>query len=108
MITNLISNSIKFTHDDGVITVRVEDKEERGTVLISVADNGIGIPNKYHTSLFDKFIRARRPGLRQEASIGLGMSIIKTIVEWHKGKIWFESKENEGTTFYVQILKSQG
>jgi two-component system sensor histidine kinase VicK len=102
-IINLITNAIKFTQDDGVITVHVEDKEDRGTVLIRVADNGIGIPKKYHASLFDKFTKARRPGLREEPTVGLGMSIIKTIVEWHKGKIWFESEEDKGATFYVEI-----
>jgi two-component system sensor histidine kinase VicK len=106
VITNLVSNSIKFTPDDGRITLRVEDKEDSGTVLISVEDTGIGIPKKYHASLFDKFTKARRPGLREEPSVGLGMSIIKTIVEWHKGKIWFESEENKGTTFYVEIPKN--
>lgn len=105
VITNLISNSLKFTQDNGIITLRVEDKEEAGKVLITLEDNGIGIPEKYHASLFDKFTKARRPGLRQEPSVGLGMSIIKTIVEWHKGKIWFESVENKGTTFYVEIPK---
>jgi two-component system sensor histidine kinase VicK len=106
VITNLISNAIKFTQDDGRITVRVEDKEDSGTLLITVEDNGIGIPKKYHASLFDKFTKARRPGLRHEPSVGLGMSIIKTIVEWHKGRIWFESEENKGTTFYIEIPKN--
>lgn len=106
VITNLISNSIKFTPDNGTITVRIEEKEDadgRGTLLISVEDNGVGIPEKYHATLFDKFTKARRPGLKNEPSIGLGMSIIKTIVEWHNGRIWFESEENKGTTFYVEI-----
>jgi two-component system sensor histidine kinase VicK len=105
VITNLISNAIKFTQDDGKITVRIEDKEKAGTVLITVEDNGIGIPEKYHATLFDKFTKARRPGLRKEPSVGLGMSIIKTIVEWHKGRIWFESQENKGSAFYVEIPK---
>ena len=103
VINNLISNSIKFTHDDGVISLRVEEKKK--TILITVQDNGIGIPKKYHDGLFDKFTKARRPGIRGEESVGLGMSIIKTIVEWHTGKIWFESEENKGTTFYVEIPK---
>jgi len=108
-IGNLIYNAIKFTHDDGTISVRVEDKEDtdgQSTVLISVEDNGIGIPKKYHGSLFDKFTKARRPGLRQEPTTGLGMSIIKTIVEWHNGRIWFESEENKGSIFYVEIPKN--
>jgi two-component system sensor histidine kinase VicK len=103
IINNLISNAIKFTKDDGEIILTLEDKQD--ALFISVADNGIGIPAKYHDKLFEKFTQARRKGLKGEPSTGLGMSIIKTIVEWHNGKIWFESKENEGTTFYIEIPK---
>lgn len=102
-IANLISNAVKFTPDDGTISIRVDDLEETGTVRITIRDNGVGIPRKYHASLFDKFTKARRPGLRQEPTTGLGMSIIKTIIEWHQGKIWFQSEENQGTTFFVEI-----
>jgi two-component system, OmpR family, sensor histidine kinase VicK len=103
-INNLISNAIKFTPDGGEITVALEEKED--TVLIRVADTGIGIPEKYHATLFDKFTRARRTGVKGEPSVGLGMSIIKTIVEWHQGKIWFESQENKGTTFFIEVPKT--
>lgn len=103
VINNLVSNAIKFTKDNGEITLRLEDKKD--SVLISVADNGVGIPEKFHDKLFDKFTKARREGLKGEPSVGLGMSIIKTIVEWHGGKIWFDSKENEGTTFYIELPK---
>lgn len=103
-INNLISNAIKFTPDGGIITVSLEEEEE--AVLFKVADNGIGIPEKYHVTLFEKFTNARRPGIKGEPSVGLGMSIIKTIVEWHHGKIWFESEVNKGTTFYISLPKS--
>lgn len=101
VINNLISNSMKFTPNGGTIHVRIEKKLDK--VLISVADNGIGIPEKYHTKLFDKFSDARRTGLKGEESVGLGMSIIKTIVEWHGGQIWFESTQEVGSTFYIEI-----
>lgn len=102
-INNLISNAIKFTPEGGEITVALEEKES--SVLIKVADTGIGIPQKYQAALFEKFSPARRTGIKGEPSVGLGMSIIKTIVEWHQGKIWFESQENKGTTFYIEIPK---
>jgi two-component system sensor histidine kinase VicK len=105
-INNLISNAIKFTPEGGVITVRAS--EESDHILISVADNGIGIPENLQEGLFDKFTKARRPGLRGEESVGLGMSIIKTIVEWHQGEIRFESRENQGTTFYIRLPKGVG
>ena len=103
-INNLISNAIKFTPDGGIITVSVEEEEE--AVLFKVADDGIGIPERFHATLFDKFTNARRPGIKGEPSIGLGMSIVQTIVEWHHGRIWFESEENKGTTFYISLPKS--
>ena len=103
VINNLISNAIKFTPDGGEITVALEEKED--TVLIKIADTGIGIPGKYHATLFEKFTTARREGIKGEPSVGLGMSIIKTIVEWHQGHIWFESEVNKGTTFYIEIPK---
>ncbi len=102
-INNLISNAIKFTPDNGVIQVSVAEEED--AVLFKVADDGVGIPAKYHDVLFEKFTDARRPGLKGEPSIGLGMSIIKTIVGWHKGVIWFESEENKGSTFYIRLPK---
>jgi two-component system sensor histidine kinase VicK len=102
-LNNLISNAIKFTPEGGVITVSLKDEKE--AVLITVEDNGIGIPKKYHSTLFDKFTNARRPGLDGEPSTGLGMSIIKTIVDWHQGHIWFESEENKGTTFFIELPK---
>ena len=102
-INNLISNAIKFTPAGGTITLSLEDRKT--TVHIVVADNGIGIPEKFHANLFDKFNNASRIGLKGEPSVGLGMSIIKTIIDWHDGKIWFESEENKGTTFHVEIAK---
>lgn len=104
VINNLISNAIKFTPDGGTIAIRVTEENEK--VLISISDTGIGIPEKFHPTLFEKFSSARRTGLKGEPSVGLGMSIIKTIVEWHKGKIWFESQENAGTTFYIALDRS--
>jgi len=103
VINNLISNALKFTPEGGSIHVKVKDKKKE--VLLSVADTGIGIPKKFHATLFDKFGDARRSGLKGEHSTGLGMSIIKTIVEWHSGKIWFETEEGKGTTFYIQLPK---
>lgn len=105
VVTNLLSNAVKFTHEDGQITVRIEDRPETGTVLISVADNGIGIPEALQAGIFDKFTKSRRPGVRGEPSIGLGMSLVKLIVGWHNGRVWFESGENQGSTFFVEISR---
>ncbi|QHT67622.1 PAS domain-containing protein [Rhodocytophaga rosea] len=103
VLNNLISNAIKFTRDNGTISLHVEEKQD--TILITVADNGIGIPKTSQPVLFEKFTKARRPGLRGEKSVGLGMSVIKTIVELHQGTIWFESEEDEGSQFFIEIPK---
>jgi two-component system sensor histidine kinase VicK len=101
VINNLISNALKFTPKGGSIDINLEEKDK--CVLISVSDTGIGIPKDFHDTLFEKFTSARRRGLKGEVSTGLGMSIIKTIVEWHGGSIWFKSEENVGTTFFIEI-----
>lgn len=100
-INNLLSNAIKFTPDGGVINLRLEEQADQ--VLIQIEDNGIGIPDHLQEKIFEKFSKARRPGLKGEPSTGLGMSIIKTIIEWHGGRIWLESEENKGTTFFIEL-----
>jgi len=101
VINNLLSNALKFTPDGGEINVFLSKKES--TVLMVVQDSGVGIPGKFQAELFEKFSSARRPGLKGEDSVGLGMYITKTIVEWHNGRIWFESEEGKGTTFFIEI-----
>jgi two-component system sensor histidine kinase VicK len=101
VINNLISNSIKFTREGGHIAVGLEQHPDH--VLITVADDGIGIPTHLLPVLFDRFTKARRPGLRGEKTTGLGMYIIETIVRLHKGHIWVESQENVGTTFFIRL-----
>ncbi|TCD15828.1 ATPase [Pedobacter psychrodurus] len=103
VINNLISNSLKFTADHGNITLHAEDCDS--TVLITVTDNGIGIPEELQAGLFDRLPETLRPGLKGEESGGFGMGIIKAIVELHQGKIWFKSKIGTGTTFYIELPK---
>ncbi|MFF5382514.1 PAS domain-containing sensor histidine kinase [Pedobacter suwonensis] len=103
VINNLISNSIKFTADYGNINIHAEEYES--TVLITVADDGIGIPEELQAGLFNHLPETLRPGLKGEESGGFGMGIIKAIVDLHQGKIWFESKTGAGTTFYIELPK---
>jgi len=103
VINNLISNSIKFTADYGHITLHAEEYEK--TVLITVADDGIGIPEELHAGLFSHLPETLRPGLKGEESGGFGMGIIKAIVDLHQGRIWFKSKIGVGTTFYIELPK---
>jgi two-component system sensor histidine kinase VicK len=105
ILNNLVSNAIKFTPDKGHNNVHLEEKDKEEIVLITIIDNGIGIPAQYHLTLFDKFTKARRQGLKGEETVGLGLSIVKHLVNLHQGKIYFENEENKGTTFYVKIPK---
>ena len=101
IINNLISNAIKFTPDGGWIRVRLSRHIDH--VLLEVSDNGIGIPEDLQPLLFDRFTKARRHGLRGEKTTGLGMSIIKSVVNLHHGKIRFESEEGKGTSFFIEL-----
>lgn len=100
-IGNLLSNAIKFSHKNETINVTVAKTENH--VLISVSDNGVGIPTADRAIIFDKFTKAKRPGTDGEKPVGLGMSIVKQIVEAHKGTIWLESEVGKGTTFYIEL-----
>ncbi|WP_052732954.1 sensor histidine kinase [Hymenobacter terrenus] len=101
VMNNLLSNAIKFTREGGHIAVTLEQHPTH--VLVTVADDGIGIPEKLQPVLFDRFTKARRPGLRGEKTTGLGMSIIQSLVRLHNGSIWFESQENVGTSFFIRL-----
>jgi len=103
VINNLISNAIKFTPTNGIINLEVE--EEPDSVLITVADNGTGIPKELCKSLFDRTTKDLKLGLTGENTSGLGMNIIKTIVELHDGLIWFESEVGKGSKFYIKLPK---
>ncbi|WP_187260830.1 PAS domain-containing sensor histidine kinase [Pontibacter beigongshangensis] len=103
IMNNLIANSIKFTRPDGKITITIQDEPTQ--LLIVHADNGIGIPPEDQPYLFERFTKAARAGLSGEKSVGIGLSIVKDLVEIQGGRIWFESKENEGTTFYISLSK---
>lgn len=102
-IGNLLANSVQYTPANGKINIEVKDMG--ASILLSVSDTGIGIPADELPKVFDEFYRARnaRDVIREAA--GLGLSIAKQIVERHSGKIWAESKENGGSTFYIELPK---
>jgi two-component system sensor histidine kinase VicK len=101
VLDNLLHNALKFTPAGGTITVGLCAHE--GKPVLTVRDTGIGIPAKLHGHLFDKFNPTRRAGLQGEITTGLGLFIAKQIVELHGGAIWLESREQEGTTFFIEL-----
>ena len=101
VIANLINNSIRYTDKKGKIKIFIEQKGKE--IIYSVADNGIGIPKKQQNKIFDKFFRADNARLKESNGSGIGLTLVKYLVELWKGKIWFESKEGKGATFYFTI-----
>jgi two-component system sensor histidine kinase VicK len=101
VLDNLLSNAIKFTPAGGTVTLRVV--QHTGKARFVVQDTGIGIPGKLHASLFDKFNPTRRAGLKGEKTTGLGLFIARQIVELHGGDIWLESREQKGTSFFIEL-----
>ncbi|MDU0372120.1 ATP-binding protein [Hymenobacter endophyticus] len=101
VVDNLVSNALKFTPAGGRVTVCLEELASRPRLVVQ--DTGIGIPAKYHAHLFDKFSTATRKGLAGEYTTGLGLFITQQIVRLHGGRIQVESRENEGTTFFIDL-----
>ncbi|NRY28793.1 signal transduction histidine kinase [Clostridium beijerinckii] len=99
IITNLLSNSYKYLKPNG--KVKVELKKENETVVIKVIDNGIGIPEKDIPYIFERFYRSDLSRNKNTGGSGIGLTIIKALVEAHGGKIYLESKINEGTKFTI-------
>jgi two-component system, OmpR family, sensor histidine kinase VicK len=103
IVNNLISNAIKFTRDDGKITIEVLEQEKEFS--IAVKDNGVGIPEYLQPHLFTKNSPAGRSGLRGEKSIGMGLYIVAKLTRLMNGKIHFVSQEGKGSTFTVEFPK---
>jgi PAS domain S-box-containing protein len=97
---NLLNNAANFSPENSVIEVGV--KEADGKIIVSIKDNGVGIPAGQQHKVFEKFFRADNVAKTIPGS-GLGLYVAKSMVESHGGKIWFESKENLGTTFFVEL-----
>jgi len=100
-IINLIENAIKFTPHGG--QVRARAWEQNGAAQFSVQDTGVGIPNETQPYVFDRFYRGKQRGMEHVSGSGLGLSLVKTVIENHRGKVWLESVVGRGTTFFVSI-----
>ncbi len=103
LLYNLLSNSMKFTHNKGTIALEVISNEEQGLVTIRVQDNGIGIPKERLGSVFDRFAQYASAVRGDTGGSGIGLSLCKEIVELHKGTIEVESKVGSGTTFTIGL-----
>jgi two-component system sensor histidine kinase VicK len=105
VLDNLISNALKFSKETDQVELHLNKNDN--LVTIEVKDYGLGIPQDMIPYIFERFSKAGRTGLKGEKSTGLGLSIVKQIIESHKGKISVSSIEGEGTTFRIQLPVSQ-
>jgi len=103
IVNNLASNAVKFTRKED--EVRFSIRETERSVLISVIDTGIGIPDTLQPFIFEKYGMARRTGLNGEKSTGMGLSVCRLLTELIGGQLSFESEEGKGTTFFLELPK---
>lgn len=99
-LQNLLDNAIKYSPDNSTITVGCEIEDSQ--IVIHVTDQGFGIPENQQHRVFEKFFRADNAVITGSGT-GLGLFIAKFIIEAHNGKIWFKSKEGQGTTFFISL-----
>ena len=100
----MLDNAIKYTQENGMVTIGVEEKENE--IVVYVSDNGVGISGENLNKIFDRFVRIERDGgVTPPKGFGLGLSICKEIIEIHGGKLWVESTFGQGSKFIFSIPK---
>ena len=101
LFANILSNGVKYTPQGGIITIHAIIQQD--VILTGITDTGQGIPSEYLDTVFDRFAQLDRQRQGKASSVGLGLYFCKLVVEAHGGKIWAESEEGKGSTFYFTI-----
>ena len=101
VVDNIMNNAIKYSPDGGVITARL--LETHNHVILSISDQGLGIPRKDLGHIFDRFFRVDKARSRKQGGTGLGLAISKEVVNMLGGQIWVDSVEGKGSTFYISL-----
>ena len=101
VIDNVMNNAIKYSPDGGKIEVHL--METHNNVVLSISDEGLGIPKKDLEKVFERFYRVDKARARQQGGTGLGLAISKEVMKAHQGQIWVESVEGKGSTFYISL-----
>lgn len=104
VFTNLLGNSIRYAKTQ--LTIIVEGDSESHCVKVGIIDDGAGIPSNHISDLFNKFVQVKRPPGGSYRGTGLGLAICKEIIDIHRGKIWVESEEGKGTSFFFTLPTS--
>jgi two-component system phosphate regulon sensor histidine kinase PhoR len=105
IMQNLADNAFNYTKDGGSIRLTAEHDKVSDTVILSVIDTGVGIPQEIQDRVFERFFRGDEYDdvVLDTAGTGLGLSIVKSLVDMHNGDIWFESEVGKGTAFHVRL-----
>lgn len=106
IMLNILSNAIKFTPDNGQIKIKVQSTPKK-ELLIEVADNGVGIPKEKMKDLFQPFSQVENIMTREHEGSGLGLVLIRKLVELHGGRVWIESEEGKGCSVFVLFPKNR-
>ena len=101
VIDNILNNAIKYSPDGGKITVTMKTTDDQ--MILSISDQGLGIPKQDLPRIFDRFYRVDRARSRSQGGTGLGLSIAKEIIKQHKGFIWAKSEYGKGSTFTIVL-----
>ena len=101
VLDNIMNNAIKYSPDGGIVTCRLI--ETHNNVILSIADQGLGIPRADIPHVFDRFYRVDKARSRAQGGTGLGLAISKEVIQSLGGKIWVESREGHGSTFYISL-----
>jgi signal transduction histidine kinase len=114
ILENLLVNACRFSLPGGRVTVRAWMQEEVAThtvrpyMVLTVTDFGQGIPSAELKRIFDPFYRLENEGPGEPKGIGMGLAVVKELVEAHRGRVWVESRVGEGATFFVALPLSPG
>ena len=103
VLTNLLSNAIKYSPQGGPIELTIREEVEPHTALVSIRDRGIGIPARQQAHIFGRFVRAENARASEITGTGLGLFLSRELVERHGGRLWFESTEGAGSTFFMAL-----
>ena len=106
VLTNLIDNSIKYGKDNGTTEVVIQNLNEN-KIIVRVTDNGVGFEKENYTRIFERFFRIDKSGSRSAGGSGLGLSIVKHIIDSHDEKIYVESEYGVGSEFSFSLEKSK-
>lgn len=103
MFSNILSNSVKYRNKSRDLIIKISSKKQYKKIIYCVEDNGIGINQRLLEKIWDVFYRVDKN--KDIPGDGIGLSIVKRIVDKHKGRVWVESQENEGSRFFVELSK---